>query len=87
MKKLNKQELNNFKEAVEGLKESIPKEEKENLESKRCLEYMSENYYDENIEKKIAGILEFYIKDLESTLDFNKGQQKTYEEIIEKGAM
>ena len=87
MKKLTKQEMNNFKEAVDGLKESIPKEEKELDESKKCFEYMSLNYYDEKIEKKIAGILEFYVKDMKATLDSNKGQQKTYEEIIEKGAM
>ena len=84
MDNLTKQEINNFKEAIADLNISIPEEEKELRESKKCLEYMNLNFYDENIEKKIIAILEFYINDLKNNLDFSKGQQETYEDIIEK---
>lgn len=84
MEKLTEREINNFKEAIKDLEESIPKTEKELNDAKECLEYMSLNYLDENIEKKIAEILKFYINDVQESLDNTKKEKQYYEDYLNK---
>lgn len=82
--KLTKQEANNFKEAIKELNESIPETEKDLKDAKECLEYMSLNYVDENIEKKIVSILKFYTKDVKELLKNAKSEKEYYEKYLKE---
>jgi len=84
MTKLTERAINNFKKAIKDLDESIPKTERELSDAKECLEYMSLNYYDENIEKKIVDILNFYTNDVQNTLDNAEIEKEYYEDYLDK---
>lgn len=84
MGRLNEREINNFKEAIKEVGESITKTEKELSDTKDCLEYMSLNYVDENIEEKIVDILKFYINDVKEILDNARKEKEYYEEYLYK---
>lgn len=84
---LTEKSKNNFREAIKDLDESIPKDEEGLKDAEKCLEYMGLNYYDKDIEKKIAEILKFYTNDLKELVRQHHNERDAYKKVLKDGKL
>jgi cytidylate kinase len=81
---LTEREKNNLKEAIKDIDISLPKEEKELSDAKRCLEYMKLNYYDASIEKEITEILKFHVNDVKEIIRQHYSERDNYKTVLKE---